>query len=476
MPRFAASTYLPVSPGEAFAWHARPGALARLIPPWQDVRIVQNASGLFDDARTVLSIGTGPGPLRRRWVALHRDCRPGAQFRDVQERGPFAAWDHLHRFDAEDDDGCRLSDIIDYRLPYGWLGRRLLGRTIERDLARAFAWRHRRTLADLGRHRSFRDQRPLLIALSGSRGLVGSQLAPFLTGGGHTVLPLVRPGGKRGAGIPWDPQAGTLDAEALSACDAIIHLGGAGVADGRWTRARKHLILESRVRSTRLLAETLARSAHKPRVLIVASAVGWYGDRGDTIVDETNPSGDGFLAEVCRAWEDACEPARAAGIRVVNVRIGMVVTRRGGALARMLTPFRLGLGGPIGSGDQWISWISLDDLVYLIHHALLSQTVQGPVNAVAPTPVRQRDFARELSGVMRRPCAVRTPAWAVRAAFGQMGTEVLLGGARVVSRTLEDEVFAFSAPTLHDAFEDEFGTAVARPAKPHTSTSSGPIG
>jgi uncharacterized protein len=341
---------------------------------------------------------------------------------------------------------------------------------VAKELARTFSWRQQRLLADLSRHRAFRRAPPQLIAIAGTNGLVGSQLAPFLTSGGHTVLPLVRRGSKRVAGLPWDPDAGVIDSAALADCDAIIHLGGAGIADRRWSPRRKRLIMDSRVRSTRLLAEALAATPRrKPMTLIVASAIGWYGDRGEEIVDEFSAPGSGFLADVCRAWEDACEPARRAGIRVVNLRIGMVLSHRGGALARMLPAFRLGLGGPLGSGEQWLSWIWIDDLVYAIHHALMTPNLTGAVNAVAPFPIRQRDFAKSLAKTLNRPCALRTPAWAIRATLGDMGRELLLSSCRVASRRLEEEIFAFGSPDLATALERELAPPPAPPRAPPQS-------
>lgn len=471
MARITSTAFLPVSASEAYAWHSRPGALARLIPPWERVRLVHASDGIYDGAKAEMSASIGP--FRRRWTAEHHDCVPGVQFCDRQERGPFSSWDHTHRFLTDGDD-CRIEDTVDFRMPLGPLGRALGEASVSRRLQRMFAWRKQRIIADLGRHRTFRALPRLRVALAGATGLVGSQLSAFMTSGGHTVMPMVRPG-SRHAGIAWDPSAGSIDSETLGLCDAVVHLGGHSIA-GRWTARRRREILDSRVRSTRLLAETLARSARKPAVMVVASAVGWYGDRGDEIVDEFSAGGDGFLAEVCRAWEDACEPARQAGIRTINLRIGMVISGRGGALPSLITPYELGLGGPIGSGAQWVSWIAIDDLIYALHHALMSPSVSGVVNAVAPEPVRQRDFARILATALHRPAAIRTPAWAVRLAFGQMGVDLMLGGCRVVSRRLDEEVFAFSCPDLQRAFAWELGLGLdpARKAEPETPSSSLP--
>ena len=236
----------------------------------------------------------------------------------------------------------------------------------------------------------------------------------------------------------------------------MVHLAGAPIA-GRWNASRREAILQSRQRGTRLLCERLARLQSPPRVLVSASAVGFYGDRGDEALDEQSAAGQGFLAEVCRAWESACEPARAAGIRVVNLRFGLVVSASGGALVKLLPAFRLGLGGPQGSGRQYMSWIALDDAIGAIHHAMFRDDLSGPVNATAPFPVRNATFAGTLGKVLGRPALLPLPGIAVRAAFGEMGRELLLGGARVAPTRLERTGFAFRTPSLESALRFELG-------------------
>ena len=259
--------------------------------------------------------------------------------------------------------------------------------------------------------------------------------------------------------IGWDPERGRLDPADLEGVDAVIHLAGESIASGRWTRARRERILRSRSDGTQLLAETLAGLSRKPRVFVSASAVGFYGDRGDEIVDEQSASGSGFLAEVCRAWEAASEPAAKAGIRVVPLRIGIVLSASGGALSQMLLPARLGLGGPMGSGSAWFSWIALDDLIGLMHHLLFTESIAGPVNAVAPEPVRSAELARVLGRVLRRPAFLRVPAFALRAALGDLADEALLASARVRSARLTGCGFEFLYPDLESALRCELGVA-----------------
>ncbi|HEV2175715.1 MAG TPA: TIGR01777 family oxidoreductase [Terriglobia bacterium] len=290
------------------------------------------------------------------------------------------------------------------------------------------------------------------ILVSGSSGLIGSALVPFLTTGGHAVVRLVRAGRSAAAeGIPWDPSTGAIDAAKLEGFDAVVHLAGESIAAARWTPEQKVRIHESRVKGTRLLAETLARLARPPRALVCASAVGYYGNRGGELLNEASAPGSDFLAQVCRDWEAAAEPATRRGIRVVNLRFGMVLSSAGGGLAKMLTPFRLGVGGIIGSGRQYVSWIALDDVVGAIHHALSTDALRGPVNAVGPTPVTNREFTKALGRVLSRPTIFPVPAFAARATFGEMADALLLASQRVEPARLLAGGYQFQFPELEGA-------------------------
>jgi uncharacterized protein (TIGR01777 family) len=295
------------------------------------------------------------------------------------------------------------------------------------------------------------------ILVTGASGLIGSALVSFLGAGGHAVTTLTRAQPRPGqAEAHWDPAAEKLDPMVLQGVDAAVHLAGESIAQ-RWTPARKARILKSRARGTRLLSESFARLTQPPRVLICASAIGYYGDRGTEVLTEESPSGVGFLAEVCRQWEAACEPAVRGGIRVVNLRTGIVLSAAGGVLQRMLLPFRMGLGGRIGSGRQYVSWIALDDLVGVIVHALTCDTLAGPVNAVAPHPVTNREFTRTLGRVLRRPTVFRVPAWVARLTFGEMADALLLASARVQPARLAASGYAFRYPELEGALRHVLG-------------------
>jgi len=295
---------------------------------------------------------------------------------------------------------------------------------------------------------------PRIIAVTGASGFVGSALVPSLTTAGHRIVRVTRgrpaaPPGERV--VRWDPAEGDLPPESLQGVDAVVNLSGESVATGRWTPAKKQRIRDSRVRSTGRLCETLARLPRPPRVLVSASAVGYYGDRGAEPLREESAPGKTFLAEVCRDWEAATRPASEGGIRVVMLRMGLVLSPTGGALATMLTPFSLGAGGPIGTGTQYVSWITLPDLVAVIEHALDSDALQGPVNAVAPGAVTNAELARTLGRVLGRPAFLPLPAMLARVMFGEMADDLLLASARVEPGRLQAAGHVFQHPTLEGA-------------------------
>lgn len=296
------------------------------------------------------------------------------------------------------------------------------------------------------------------ILVVGASGLVGTALVPRLTSEGHEVLRLTRSAPRDAQDISWNPEQGELPPARLEGVDAVIHLAGENIAGARWTDAVKARIRSSRVTGTKLLSETLSRLQRPPQVLICASAIGYYGDRGQESLTEESAPGTGYLAEVCREWEAACEPARQAGIRVVNLRIGVVLSPRGGALQKMLTPFKLGGGGVIGSGKQYWSWIALEDVVGVIQHCLKHKELAGPVNATAPNPSTNYEFTKTLGAVLKRPTIFPVPAFAARLALGQMANDLLLASSRVLPKQLQHSGYQFRCPTLEEALRHELGT------------------
>lgn len=294
------------------------------------------------------------------------------------------------------------------------------------------------------------------ILISGSTGLIGSAAVAALAADGHEIVRLVRGSARPGA-LAWDPEAGRIDAAALEGFDAVVHLAGESIAGGRWTAERKRRIRDSRVAGTELLAGALAQAKARPSVLVAASAIGFYGNRGSEELDEGSAMGEGFLAEVCRDWEASTRAALRAGIRVAHLRFGIVLSAKGGALAKMLLPFRLGLGGRVGDGRQWMSFVALDDAVAALRFALGHAGASGPLNVVAPEPVTNAEFARALGRVLHRPAVVPLPAFALRLALGEMADALLLSGARVLPRRLLAAGFRFRCPSADAALRAALG-------------------
>ncbi|MBM4112661.1 MAG: NAD-dependent epimerase/dehydratase family protein, partial [Phycisphaerae bacterium] len=330
---FVRTSTMPVPVERLAAWHFRPGALVRMIPPWIRARVV-NPAGVAEGSRARMELRIGL--MRFSWIAVHRQVTPGRSFVDEQEQGPFRSWRHAHRFLPDGNRRSRIEDHVEYEIPAGALGRLVTGPWVRSHLRRAFEFRHRRLAEDLARHAECPTAEPLRIAVTGATGLVGRELVPFLEGGGHQVRRVVRstPDHER-LEIGWNPREGRIDSRRLEGLDAVVHLAGAGIADKRWSPGRKEEIRRSRVEGTRLLAKTLASLSTPPRVLVSASAVGWYGDRGSREVDERSDRGNGFLSDVCADWERSTEEAEAAGVRVVHLRIGLVLSARGGALGTL---------------------------------------------------------------------------------------------------------------------------------------------
>ena len=457
---FRKTSRLPEPAERVYAWHARPGALERLTPGWERVELVERRGGIGDGDRTVLRLGLGP--LGMRWVAEHRDNVHGRQFRDVQVEGPFARWEHTHRFDPVEAGGSVVEDRIEYALPLEPVSDWLAAGSVRERLDRSFAFRHRVLARDLALHRRYDLGGTRTFVVSGAGGGIGSALCALLSTGGHEPVALSRNSSPRPDAVArrtvgWRPADGEIDAAGLEGADFVVHLAGESIASGRWDDETKRRIRSSRVQGTRLLAQALARLERKPEAMICASAIGWYGDRGDDLLDETAGPGDDFLAGVCRDWEAAAEPARAAGIRVVHLRFGVVLWPAHGALERLLVPFRLGVGGPAGDGRQFWSWVSLDDTIGAILHAAATPDLEGPVNVTAPRPVRNRAFARTLGRVLGRPSLVPAPASALRLALGEMADALLLASARVRPAKLEASGYEFLDPELEAALGHMLG-------------------
>ena len=452
---------LDASAEEVFQWLGRPGAFQRLNPPWQPFRGLSRTGSIETggEATVLIPLGT----LRLRWTLEHRDFVAGRQFREVQLKGPFAHWSHLTSAEPDGPDACFLDNRVEYSLPMGLAGRVLVGGLVHRRLESAFRYRNNTLGQDLQAHRRYASMPRCKVAISGASGTIGSNLVHYLTTAGHQVKRLVRSSGPReeavgdSSVIPWDPARGVLDGADLEGLDALVHLSGETIM-GRWTAAKKQRMRDSRVGTARLLADTLSRLAQPPKVFLCASAVGIYGSSGGgAVMDEDSPSGEGFLGELAGEWEEASEAAAQAGTRVVHLRLGPVVTPLGGMLKAMLPPFKAGLGGPAGSGRQYVSWISLDDTLGAIEHCMMTQALQGPINVTAPEPVTNGELTHALGKVLVRPTLLKVPGVALKAALGEMADESLLGSTRAVPGKLLDSGYAFRHPDIQTALRHVLG-------------------
>lgn len=434
---------------EVFAWHTRAGAMRRLVPPWQPMRVVKETESLADGT-AILGL-----PAGLRWIARHDAAGydPPYQFRDVLSSDGVMTlpprvigwWRHTHRFSDAGRGTTRVHDIVDTTVPAV-------------ALRSTFAYRHRQLAEDLAAHSDAASAgaRGLTVAVTGSSGLVGTALGAFLSTGGHRVIRLVRGDPVNDGERRWAPHQPASDL--LDGVDAVIHLAGESIA-GRFTAAHRRRVRDSRIEPTRRLAEVAAATGGRLKTFISASAIGFYGyDCGDTLLDEDSPQGDGFLAEVVADWEAATAPAAAAGLRVVRVRTGIVQAAAGGTLKLLRPLFSAGLGGRLGSGQQWLSWIGVDDLLDVYYRAIYDDRLTGVVNAVGPEPVRNSDYTRALAATLRRPALVPVPSIGPRLLLGKQGAaELAEADQRVRPAMLEKLGHRFRQPTVRDALAHQLG-------------------
>lgn len=437
-----------------FAWHKNPAAFGRLEPPFQKVEVIEKHGGIEDGATVTIALPSGP--FKIIWKLAHKDYQEGRQFTDYQIKGPFKSWTHTHKFLPAENNQSILEDCIEYELPFGALSEIFFGGYFEDQFDRLFRYRHAVTAHDLQLLNRDKGQNEMRIAITGASGLIGKSLVNLLSGQGHEVFKLTRHKSSDAHEIQWDPNSGTLDPNALEGMDAVVHLAGESVGQV-WTKEIKQRIRESREKGTTLIARTIANLQKKPAVFISASAIGYYGDRGDEPLNESSSVGRGFLAEVVKDWETATAAASSAGIRTVNMRFGVVLSPEGGALKQMLPPFQMGAGGNLGHGRQYFSWISLTDAVNAIRFAIETPSLQGPVNVVSPNPVTNAEFTRALGKVLSRPTIFPVPAMAARMIFGEMADEMLLGGARIFPQKLQQAGYPYQFPTIEAALRHELG-------------------
>ncbi len=450
MPDLLFSNYFEYPANELYQWHLRPGALERLIPPWLHLQVNPRLTAIFNGARKTLKNKCPPFT----WVAHHQEFDDGKSFVDVQLQGPFKKWRHHHVFVAKKN-ATTLEDRISFEHSFKtalawplWL---------KNNLARTFHFRTQRLLHDLYLQHLY-PLKKLKIVISGASGLVGSALHAFLLTAGHEVFTLVRRNPRAGTSeIFWNPYNQEIDLAALEGMDVMIHLSGENIANHLWTKKFKQKLAASRIQSTEFLIQSIKQLKQKPKTFLCASAIGWYGNSQENWVDESNTAGDGFLPELCKKWEAASDLIRHENIRLVQLRIGIVLSSQGGMLAKILPSFKAGLGAILGNGQQYLSWIALDDLIGIIYFSIANEKIQGPINCVSPNPVTNQQFSKILAKKLHRPLLLKAPTKLITTLLGEMGQSALLASTRVKPQLLLKNNYPFLFQQLDACLDFELG-------------------
>jgi len=461
---FERSASIPQDRQELFQYHANPGAIDRLIPPWENVRIERRSDTLAVGSEVILRNSVFGVPMR--WHARHTQLDAPKSFQDIQLSGPFQSWVHDHRFESVNSKNSILHDRIQFEIKFGSPGKLALP-IVRSKLDSMFAYRHLTTQADL-KLKEFLEPhvlgRKLRIGVTGSTGMIGRRLVDLISVLGHQAVCILRKDSSRdlfpvsSSSVVWDQTDGFSDLNAVSNLDAVVHLAGKGIASSRWTQSTKQSIRDSRVAGTAALVRDLCRLESPPKAFVCASGVGCYGDRGDQVLDETQPYGNDFLASLARDWESAAmEFSRCSGNRVVVGRLGIALHPRQGALAKTLLPFRLGIGGPIGNGRQYWSWIHVDDAAAAFLFLAVNPKSEGAYNLVAPEQTDNRTIGRTLGRVLHRPSLLPAPAFALRILLGEMADALLLTSTRADCKRLNEEGFPFRTPELEACLRHVLG-------------------
>lgn len=459
MPKFTHKKQYEASKQELWNWYNSPGAFRRIMPEWEGIKPVQVGS-LKDGEETIFKVCIGP--IKRKWIARHHSVVENETFSDRMIKGPFGKWNHQHSF-VGSGNNTEIQDTIDWKLPLHILTGWTAAITVIPRMNQMFRYRSEKVANDLTQINKTRDLPRQRVLVSGSTGMIGLQLCAFLEAAGHEVHRLLRIDSKLPADINsenvirWNDKTGDVIKGDMNGFDSVIHLAGAGIGDKRWSPKRKDIIRNSRVIPTTNLSKILAGLDQPPKAFLSGSAIGYYGDQGTTLVDESSSKGDGFLSEICSEWEQASSVAKEAGIRVSHLRSGIVISPLGGALAKLLLPTKMGGGGPVGGGRQIQSWISLDDEIYAIHHLMMQDTSQGAYNLTSPNSVSQKVFAKKLGRVLRRPAFMPLPKFALQLMFGEMGKVLIIEGQDVKPTRLQESGFVFTYSDLENCLRNCLG-------------------
>jgi len=460
IPLFVHKAKFDANKKQIWDWYNSDGAFRRIMPEWEGIQPI-NAGRLVDGEETIFKVKMGP--LRQKWVARHHSVVPGESFADRMIKGPFGAWNHHHEFESNSGKETSIIDNVEYKLPLhiftGWSA----GFTVLPRMKQMFEFRSVRVANDLKQIQATAELPRQRILVSGSTGMIGLQLCAFLEAAGHDVHRLLRPTTKLPSDVDsakvvrWDDLSGEILEGDMNGFDSIIHLAGAGIGDKRWSKKRLKLIRDSRIIPTQNLAKIVAGLENPPKKLLCSSAIGFYGNRGTEVLDENSNAGNDMLSDLCKDWENSSNAAKDAGINVVYLRTGIVMSPLGGALAKLLLPAKMGAGGPVGGGKQMQSWISLDDEIYAIHHLMMKEDSEGAYNLTAPNPVSQKQFAKTLGKVLRRPAFAPLPGFVIKMLFGQMGKKLVLEGQDVRPNRLLESGYEFTHSELESCLRSCLG-------------------
>ena len=460
LPLFVHKAKFDANKKQIWDWYNSDGAFRRIMPEWEGIQPI-NAGRLVDGDETIFKVKMGP--LRQKWVARHHSVVPGESFADRMIKGPFGAWNHHHEFESKSGQMTSVIDNVEYKLPLhiftGWSA----GFTVLPRMKQMFEFRSVRVANDLKQIQATAKLPRQRILVSGSTGMIGLQLCAFLEAAGHDVHRLLRPSTKLPSDVDstkvvkWNDLTGEILEGDMNGFDSIIHLAGAGIGDKRWSKKRLKLIRDSRIIPTENLAKIVAGLENPPKKMLCSSAIGFYGNRGTEVLDENSSAGNDMLSDLCKDWENASSAAKDAGINVIHLRTGIVMSPLGGALAKLLLPAKMGAGGPVGGGRQMQSWISLDDEIYAIHHLMMKEDSEGVYNLTAPNPVSQKQFAKTLGKVLRRPAFAPLPGFVIKILFGQMGKKLVLEGQDVRPNRLLESGYEFTHSELESCLRSCLG-------------------
>tara|TARA_B110000116_G_scaffold260367_1_gene263408 strand:- start:537 stop:1931 length:1395 start_codon:yes stop_codon:yes gene_type:complete len=454
---YAKISSVPVSAATCFTWHAAKGAFARLNPPFAPVQILEEPDELKAGAEVLIKVPTPFPFFGIKWRLTHPEYVEGQYFRDTQIKGPFKSWEHTHNFKEIDSTNSEMEDVLKFSLPFGILGKLFGAPIVKKQLSALFNYRHSILKMDMETLKS--NNEPLHILIAGSSGLIGTALTPYFTTQGHKVTQLLRSEGEKSEGLEyWDYENQTTTINSNQTFDVIIHLGGVNLAGGRWTNKRKTQMLKSRTESTSFLSEIITGLKTEPKVFLCASAVGIYGTTDSDPREEDSPKGDLYSSMIVAEWEKATKRVSDAGIRVVNLRFGMVLSPLGGALKKFLLPAKMGVGGKLGNGRNLISWISMEDVLGVVTHSINNEQVVGPLNVVANDMYSNKGLIKTICKVLKRPCLFPVPALILIALFGkQMAKETIFVNTSVSNEKLIKSGYEFKLPELEGALRHMLG-------------------